>query len=336
MSTISSIANNTYTMYKMAEKSASSTEDTKSTSSSSSSSSTSSSSKSNGAMTAEESKAAVDAAAEKRNAAIAAAQSKVSSLSNLVSSFGSAYGIKSATNSSSNVFSNLWSSYSSAAQGISSIRGVTSGAASLVSSYNDAQKTFSAQFTSSMTDLQDAAKAVKKLDFSFLSSADITTDATTGKKTYSDNLKSAIASVKDLVSSYNDALSVTSDYKSVSNRMTSLNKSFSDTTYRTDSYKQYGISVDSKTGKLSVDEDKLATALANNSSGAEAALGKNGLAGKAEGHATFALSQKGSVFPSMQSMLGDQLTRASAYTNPTVLSASMNASMLGNLIDSMF
>lgn len=335
MSTISSIANNTYTMYKMAEKSASSTEDTKSSSSSSSTSSSSTTS-SKKAMTAEESKAAVDAAAEKRNAAIAAAQSKVSSLSNLVSSFGSAYGLKSATNSSSNVFSNLWSSYSSAAQGLSSIRGVTSGAASLVSSYNDAQKTFSAQFTSSMTDLQDAAKAVKKLDFSSLSSADITTDATTGKKTYSDNLKSAIASVKDLVSSYNDALSVTSDYKSVSNRMTSLNTSFSDTTYRTDSYKQYGISVDSKTGKLSVDEDKLATALANNSSGAEAALGKNGLAGKAEGHATFALSQKGSVFPSMQSMLGDQLTKASAYTNPTVLSASMNASMLGNLIDSMF
>lgn len=335
MSTISSIANNTYTMYKMAEKSASSTEDTKSSSSSSSTSSSSTTS-SKKAMTAEESKAAVDAAAQKRNAAIASAQSKVSSLSNLVSSFGSAYGLKSATNSSSNVFSNLWSSYSSAAQGLSSIRGVTSGAASLVSSYNDAQKTFSAQFTSSMTDLQDAAKAVKKLDFSSLSSADITTDATTGKKTYSDNLKSAIASVKDLVSSYNDALSVTSDYKSVSNRMTSLNTSFSDTTYRTDSYKQYGISVDSKTGKLSVDEDKLATALANNSSGAEAALGKNGLAGKAEGHATFALSQKGSVFPSMQSMLGDQLTKASAYTNPTVLSASMNASMLGNLIDSMF
>lgn len=335
MSTISSIANNTYTMYKMAEKSASSTEDTKSSSSSSSTSSSSTTS-SKKAMTAEESKAAVDAAAQKRNAAIASAQSKVSSLSNLVSSFGSAYGLKSATNSSSNVFSNLWSSYSSAAQGLSSIRSVTSGAASLVSSYNDAQKTFSAQFTSSMTDLQDAAKAVKKLDFSSLSSADITTDATTGKKTYSDNLKSAIASVKDLVSSYNDALSVTSDYKSVSNRMTSLNTSFSDTTYRTDSYKQYGISVDSKTGKLSVDEDKLATALANNSSGAEAALGKNGLAGKAEGHATFALSQKGSVFPSMQSMLGDQLTKASAYTNPTVLSASMNASMLGNLIDSMF
>lgn len=185
-----------------------------------------------------------------------------------------------------------------------------------------------------MSDLKSSAETVKGMSYDF-SEDDITT-AADGTKTYSDSLKKAIANVKQLVSDYNDALDLTSDYSSVGSRMKNLNKTFSDTTYRADVYEQLGISVDSATGALSVNEDKLATALVEHGERVETALGDTGLAGKAENHADFATSQKNSLFPSMQSMLGDQLSTAAAYTSPRVLNASVQASMIGNLFNSMF
>lgn len=225
------------------------------------------------------------------------------------------------------------SSTASAASALSSLTGISSSAANLVSSYNSAQKTFNTQFSSTMSDLKSSAAAVKSMSYNF-SDSDITT-ASDGTKTYSDSLKSAIGSIKSLVSDYNDALDLTSDYSSVGARMKSLNKSFADTTYRADVYQKMGISVDAASGKLSVDEDKLATALVEHGDRVQTALGSTGLAGKAEEHSDFALSQQSNVFPSMKNMLGSQLTTAAAYTNPKVLTASVQASMVGNLFDSM-
>jgi flagellar capping protein FliD len=115
--------------------------------------------------------------------------------------------------------------------------------------------------------------------------------------------------------------------------MKSIANTFADTTYRSDIYKQVGISVDGKTGELSVDEDKLAKALTENGSRVENALGKNGLAGKASHHAEFALAQQDKAFPSMKTMLGSELNLASAYTNPKVLTANVQYNMIGNLLN---
>ena len=185
-----------------------------------------------------------------------------------------------------------------------------------------------------MGDLQKSAQTVKNMSYEF--SADDITEAEDGSKTYSDGLKDAIKNVKQLVSDYNDALDLTSDYSSVGKRLESLHKSFADTTYRADTYSQLGITVDSKTGKMSVDEDKLATALTENGDRVKNALGANGLAGKAEQHLAQANSQSDKLFPSLQSMFGNSLKTASAYTNPQVLNATVQYGMIGNLFSSMF
>jgi len=287
MTTISSLANNTYTMYKMASGNNAST---------------------------------------------------TSANSNLVSAFSSAYGPQKKTNAAQDSLTNLWSNYtnstssSASLSGISTIYGISSSATELVNSYNEARKTYETEFSSTMDDLKKSAGTVAKLDFTKLSQDDIKT-AEDGTKTYSDALKGAIKDIKQLVSDYNDALGTTNDYSSVSKRMKSLATTFADTTYRADSYQQVGISVDSKTGELSVDEDKLAKALTENGSRVENALGKNGLAGKASHHADFALAQQDKAFPSMKNMLGNQLSLASAYTNPKVLTANVQYSMIGNLLN---
>ena len=287
MTTISSLANNTYTMYKMASGNTAST---------------------------------------------------TSANSNLVSAFSSAYGPQKKTNAAQDSLTNLWSNYTNSTSsspslsGISTIYGINSSATELVNSYNEARKTYETEFSSTMDDLKKSAGTVAKLDFTKLSQDDIKT-AEDGTKTYSDALKGAIKDIKQLVSDYNDALGTTNDYSSVSKRMKSLATTFADTTYRADSYQQVGISVDSKTGELSVDEDKLAKALTENGSRVENALGKNGLAGKASHHADFALAQQDKAFPSIKNMLGNQLSLASAYTNPKVLTANVQYGMIGNLLN---
>ena len=316
MSTISSMTRDTYTMYKMAQGGTQSTTAAQKADNE-----------------AEES--AGKASAQSKSYSTAAAN--VSQLSNLVGSFDSAHSNKKTTAAQDSI-SSLWSgytnSYSSGIANLSALSGVSSSAAGLVNSYNEAKSAFDTQFKAYMGDLQKSARNVRNMSYEF-SAGDIT-EAEDGSKTYSDGLKDAIKNVKQLVSDYNDALDLTSDYSSVGKRLESLHKSFADTTYRADTYSQLGITVDSKTGKMSVDEDKLATALTENGDRVKNALGANGLAGKAEQHLAQAGSQSDKLFPSLQSMFGNSLKTASAYTNPQVLNATVQYGMIGNLFSTMF
>jgi hypothetical protein len=319
MSTISAMAKDTYTMYQMAQGGTQ---------------------KTTAAQKAADKSGSSDSSSSAQSQSYAAAASNISSLSGLVDSFNTAYSSKK-TNASQDSIASLWSGYTSSSSSgaglasLSALSGVSSSAAGLVNSYNEAKSTFDTQFKAYMGDLQKSAQTVKNMDYDF--SADDIKESEDGEtKTYSDGLKKAIANVKQLVSDYNDALDLTSDYSSVGKRMESLHKSFADTTYRADTYKQLGITVDSKTGKMSVDEDKLATALTENGDRVKNALGSNGLAGKAEQHLTEANNQSDKLFPSLQSMFGNSIKTASAYTNPRVLSASVQYGMIGNLFSSLF
>ena len=312
MATISAMANNTYTMYQMAAGTTNAGSSATAGSSQEGSSSASS--------------------------ALSTASASVSSLSNLVNTFSASHA-SSTTNSGQDSIKNLWSSYtasssSSSLTSLSALSGISNSASALVSSYNESKDTFMTQFGSTMSDLKRSASTVANMSYNF-TEGDITTGSD-GSKTYSDSLKNALSNVKQLVSDYNDALDLTSDYSSVSNRMNALSTTFADTTYRASTYQKIGITVDSATGALSVDEDKLASALVENGDRVKSSLGASGLAGKAQRHVELANSQQSNLFPSMQSMFGKSLTTASAYTNPGVLSASVQAGMIGNMLDNMF
>lgn len=316
MTTISSLARNTYTMYRMA---------------SGASSAGSASASDQSSKTASDSTAASGSTDR-----YSAAADNISALSNLVQAFSGAHST-SRKNTAQENLTNLWSAYtsstssSSGLMNLSAISDLRTSSAALVNSYNEAKSTFRTQYSSVMNDLKQSAQTVSGMNYSF-SSGDIRTESD-GSTTYSDSLKQAIANVKELVSDYNDALDLTSGYSSIGKRMSRLSSEFSDTTYRADVYAKAGIQVDSKTGALSVQEDTLAKALVENGSRVQNALGSSGLAGKAENHADFAIRQQDRVFPSMKNMFGKQLATASAYTDPRVLHASVRASLIGNLLN---
>lgn len=236
------------------------------------------------------------------------------------------------SSSSSSKTSSLYSSSSSASD-MQTLSSIKNGYAGLVSSYESTKKTFNTEMNSALSDLSSSAKTVANMNFSF-SASDITTNAD-GTKTYSDSLTSAIKNVKQLVSDYNTALDFFSDNKSVSNRASALATEFSDTTYRSGQYSAIGITVDSKTGALSVDEDKLATALTTESDRTANTLGSNGLAGKAESHVALANFQKDKIFPTATQMFGSETTAASLYTGSTLLNISGYATT-GNLLNMLF
>ena len=149
------------------------------------------------------------------------------------------------TSQTDDSISKMWSNYTNAAsQSAANLDNLTSlkqNTTELVNSYNDAKKTFQTDFKATMSDLKGSAQTVMGMNYDF-STSDITTD-NAGKTVYSDSLKNAISNVKSLISDYNDAIGLTSDYSDVSKRLKSLANVFSDTTYRADTYAKIGIGV---------------------------------------------------------------------------------------------
>ena len=240
----------------------------------------------------------------------------------------------------------LWSNYASnsasnasmnALAGLSEIK---SGVASVMESYNDAKATFYDEFDDAMSALGKSAANVKKYDFNVGENPITQTTSTDedGKTVtttnYSDKMKDALKAVQTFVDDYNSAKNFLSDNSAVSGRVSRLANNFGDATYRAGDYESIGINVKSD-GTLEVDEEKLANKIANDPSKVSRLIGSDGLAAKAESHVSQANSQRDSLFPSAQSMLGDQLSTAALYTGGTY--AKMAAmTNVGNLVNMMF
>ena len=249
----------------------------------------------------------------------------------------------------------LWSSYSSnanSANAMSALAGLSeikAGVSSVVASYDEAKDTFYSEFDDAMSSLSKSAKAAKEFDFASVTTNDkgekidgaITQTTTTdedGKTTtttnYSDQLKSALDTVKNFVKDYNNSIKFLNDNSSVSGRVNQMAKNFSDATYRSADYSTVGINVKSD-GTLEVDEEKLSNMIVNDPSKVSRLVGSDGLAAKAESHVSSANAQRDRVFPSAKEMLGDQLSAASLYTSGTYAKMTSIAN-IGNLVNMMF
>ena len=261
--------------------------------------------------------------------------------------FGNNFLFNSATNNKKqDSISQLWSQYGSyqnnANEALSGLTEIGTNVRSLLSSYDDAKSAFNTEFSENMDALSKSAAKVKDYNFSVSKDDAITktdsTDEKTGKvtttTTYSKELQSALDTVKDLVKDYNSSIKFFNDNSSVSKRVERMATTFGDTTYRASLYESVGVTTKSD-GSLEIDEEKLANAIVNDPDKVSRVLGKDGLAGKAESHVSFANSQKDSLFPSAEKMFGSQLKNAQIYTG----SAFRNMTALnntGNLLNMMF
>ena len=229
----------------------------------------------------------------------------------------------------SSLYSTQYRGQDSSAQELSSIMEIANQARNLRKTYAETSSKFYAEYDSNMKDLRKSAGKLSNTDFQ-LDKSDIKTNAD-GSKTYSDRLKNAIESVKDLVSEYNETSDFLRENKSLGKGVQQLTTEFSDTTYKADSYAKMGITVDAKTGKMSVDESRLARALTDSPAQSEAILGKGGLAGRADRHAQYAQMARSRVIPSMEQAIGGQLNYAANMLNGRSLPTMQRYSNILNL-----
>ena len=239
----------------------------------------------------------------------------------------------------------LWSNYNSsqnnAASSLAGITEINNNLKSLLASYDEAKTTFTADFNENMNSLSKSAAQVQNYNFNVEQAGAITTATSTDENgktttttTYSKELQAAIKTVEDFVGDYNSAVSFFNDNASVSNRVANMAKIFGDATYRSGDYQSIGLITQSD-GSFKVDEATLANAIVNNPNHVSNLLGKDGLAGKAQSHVEFANSQSDKLFPSADSMFGDQIQAASLYTGKAYRNMSNYANM-GNLLNMMF
>ena len=239
----------------------------------------------------------------------------------------------------------LWSAYgsfqSNATSALSGLTEINTNLKSVLSSYDDAKSAFSSEFSETMSDLSTAAADVKKYNFSVGKEGAITTKTETDKDgnvttttTYSKELQTALDTVNNFVEKYNSAVKFFGDNSSVSKRVEMIATTFGDTVYRASSYNSIGLTTNSD-GSLSVNEAKLAESIVNDPSKVSNILGKDGLAGKAESHISFANSQADKLFPTAEKMLGNQLDTAAFYTGSAYRNIS-SLTYMGNLINMMF
>ena len=239
------------------------------------------------------------------------------------------FGDQQARKRGSSLYSAQYRSKESSAQELRSIMDIANQAANLRKTYAETSSKFYAEYDSNMKDLRKAAGKVSGTDFQ-LDKSDIKTNAD-GSKTYSDRLKNAIESVKDLVNEYNETSDFLHENKSLGKGVQQLTTEFSDTTYKADSYAKMGITVDAKTGKMSVNESRLARALTDSPAQSEAILGKGGLAGRADRHAQYAQMARSRVIPSMEQAIGSQLNYAANMLNGRSLPTMQRYSNILNL-----
>ena len=229
----------------------------------------------------------------------------------------------------SSLYSTQYRGQDTSAQELSSIMEIANQARNLRKTYAETSSKFYAEYDSNMKDLRKSAGKLSGTDFQ-LDKSDIKTNAD-GSKTYSDRLKNAISNVKDLVNEYNETSDFLRENKSLGKGVQQLTTEFSDTTYKADSYAKMGITVDATTGKMSVNESRLARALTDSPAQSEAILGKGGLAGRADRHAQYAQMSRSRVIPSMEQAIGSQLNYASSLLNGRSLPTMSRYSNMLNL-----
>jgi len=252
-------------------------------------------------------------------------------------------------NKKTDAISRLWNNYTGGNSGsginAQNVYDIKQSAAELAASYDDAKKTFTAEYNSTMDDLKKAVNNFDKINFNVgedaLTKSTKTVTDKDGKTStetvlnMNSDLKSAVKGVTDLVKNYNDAIDLFKDNEAISERMKTVGNMFKDTTYRAGNYSEVGINVKSD-GKLEIDEEKLAETIVKNPDKVSRILGNdNGLAAKADSHMNIANIQKDKLFPSIESMFGNQLKTASAYTGKAMLAMNKYSNM-GEIFNSYY
>lgn len=198
----------------------------------------------------------------------------------------------------------------------------------LLKEYDSTKKQFNTEFGTAMSDLKTATRDLKATNFAVAPKG-------ADDKAIEANTKTATAAVTAFVDKYNAANTFLQNNTAVSNRVKALANSFDDAKYFAKTLDAVGVNRDAATGKLSVDTEKLATAMKERPEATSYVLGGGGLAGRTESKVAMAQLQKDRLFPTAAQMMGTTDSGVKAMYSANAQTAQFRYGNVGNLINMM-
>lgn len=164
------------------------------------------------------------------------------------------------------------------------------------SEYKEKSDKFYSEFSSKFSELKNSSQKLKSYS---VNSVFVQNSNSDNKEKSQEEITNA---VKDFAEDYNDAVKFLDENASVSDEIKNLSNSYKTIKYTSKNLSQIGIDVDSKTGLLSVNEDKLTNAIKSNIKNVRKILGdsSSGLASRIYNKTNVAIADSKELYPAVQ------------------------------------
>lgn len=178
------------------------------------------------------------------------------------------------------------------------------------SDYKDKSDKFYSEFNSKFSELKDSSEKLK----SYSENSVFLKNRTNNNS--EESQKEVVDAVKDFADNYNEAVKFLDNNSSTSNEIKNLSNSYKTIKYNSNSLNEIGIDVDSKTGFLKVNEDKLKDAVKSNVKNVRKVLGDSvsGTASKVYNKTNVAIADSKELYPAAQ--LDDNHINNTYFYNP--------------------
>ncbi len=204
------------------------------------------------------------------------------------------------------------------------------GLSEFLSDYIDSRNRFEAELRTALQEARKAAASMESIDYTKAEETEPASEtAQAAETTENDN---SVGTVENFTDRYNELSQFLSKNQDVSEHTASIASAVKDTSRSVGAFSAIGITSDAN-GRLHVNATRLAASLKTRPESVEYALGKDGLAGRAEKSIKLAAFNQDRLFPSVSSAMGIKNNPAKSMYSPKAVAAQNDFSDRGAMLN---
>lgn len=212
-----------------------------------------------------------------------------------------------------------------------------SGLSDFLAEYIDSKNKFENELRTVLREAREAAssmEAEKRVENQHKSETKETARATSEPKAETQSVLESVDTVENFAGRYNNLTQFLQENQEVSERTASLSSALNDASRSVGTFSAIGVTADAN-GKLHVNAARLAESLKNRPESVEYALGRDGLAGRAQKGIDLAEHNKDRLFPSISSAMGREDNPAKSMYSPKAVAARNDFTSKGSMLNMM-
>ena len=210
-----------------------------------------------------------------------------------------------------------------------------SGLSEFLADYIESKNKFEAELRTTLQEAQKAASSMEAMEFSKMERREHAAEAAQAAaepKQATPAAEDSVGKVATFADRYNDLKEFLQENKEVSGHAASISSAVNDTSGSMKTFSAIGITSDAN-GKLHVNASRLAASLKDRPESVEYALGKDGLAGRAQKSIKLAAFNQDKLFPSVSSAMGREDNPAKAMYSPKATAAQNDFTSKGSMLN---